>query len=235
MHGISRLLRSKKTDAMNEKEQTLRQLRHVGEAIVSMFGKNCETCIHDLTDLHHSLIFISGQVTGREIGAPATDLLVKMLRTGSTKPTDMHGYRTVTDGGRVLKSSTTFIYDSGGQPIFAFCINLDTTDYFNASQALHQFLVDDQSNGSTGPAETFAHQPSETIDALFQQAVVEIGKQPATMSTEEKTDLVEILERNGALQFKGAVEQIALLAGVSKYTIYNYLKKIHARQAINHL
>ena len=63
----------------------------------------------------------------------------------------------------------------------------------------------------------------------------EIGKQPATMTTEEKTALVEILERNGALQFKGAVEQIALLAGVSKYTIYNYLEKIHARQAVNHL
>ena len=53
------------------------------------------------------------------------------------------------------------------------------------------------------------------------------------MSTAEKTLLVETLERNGALQFKGAVEQIALLAGVSKYTIYNYLKKVHTRQAIN--
>jgi predicted transcriptional regulator YheO len=55
------------------------------------------------------------------------------------------------------------------------------------------------------------------------------------MSTAEKTDLVAILERSGALQFKGAIEQIALLAGVSKYTIYNYLKKIHARQAVNHM
>jgi len=55
------------------------------------------------------------------------------------------------------------------------------------------------------------------------------------MTTDEKTELVAILERSGALQFKGAVEQIALLAGVSKYTIYNYLKKIHAKQAVNHV
>jgi len=200
-----------------------------------MFGKNCETCIHDLNDLHHSLIDINGSVTGREIGAPATDLLVKMLKNANLRPPDRHNYRTVSGDGRVLKSSTTFIYDSTDKPIFAFCINFDTTEYFNANQALNQFLVQEPNGSDSDSSETFAHLPSETIEALFQQAVNEIGKQPATMSTDEKTDLVEILERNGALQFKGAVEQIALLVGVSKYTIYNYLKKIHARQAVNHL
>ncbi len=220
---------------MNERKLIFDKLKQIGEAIVAMFGRNCEICIHDLDDLHNSLIHIKGSVTGREIGAPATDLLVKLLKSGSPKPKDIHEYRTVTGDGRVLKSSTTFIFDSTGKSIFAFCINFDTTEYFNASQALNQFLVQEQSEAPGDPSETFAHSPSETIEAMFQQAVMEIGKQPATMSTDEKTDLVEILERNGALQFKGAVEQIALLAGVSKYTIYNYLKKIHARQAINHM
>ena len=220
---------------MNERERIFKQLQQIGDSIVAMFGKNCETCIHDLTDLHHSLIHINGTVTGREIGAPATDLLVKLLENANGRPEDLHNYRTVSGDGRILKSSTIFISDSSDNPIFAFCINFDTTEYFNASQALQHFLIAEQHEPPADPSETFAHSPSETIEALFQQAVMEIGKQPATMSTEEKTDLVEILERNGALQFKGAVEQIALLAGVSKYTIYNYLKKIHARQAMNHL
>ena len=220
---------------MKERDLILKQLQQIGESIVSMFGRNCETCIHDLTDLHNSLIYINGTVTGREIGAPATDLLVKMLKNANDKPDDLHNYRTVSGDGRTLKSSTTFISDNTGKPIFAFCINFDTTEYFNASQALHQFLLPEQNELGRPVTVEFAHSPSETIEALFQQAVLEIGRQPATMTTEEKTDLVEILERSGALQFKGAVEQIALLAGVSKYTIYNYLKKIHAKQAINHL
>lgn len=224
---------------MTERERILTQLQQIGRATVAMFGKNCETCIHDLKDLQHSLIHINGSVTGRTIGAPATDLLVKILNKSDGGPEDIHDYRTVSGDGRVLKSSTIFIFDRKHEPIFAFCINFDTTDYFNASQAISQFLVDDLngtgSNQSSSHAETFAQSPTETIEALFQQAVLEIGKQPATMTTDEKTDLVEILERNGALQFKGAVEQIALLAGVSKYTIYNYLKKIHVRQAINHI
>lgn len=222
---------------MEERDRIFKQLKQIGNAIVSMFGKNCETCIHDLNDLQHSLVHINGSVTGRAIGAPATDLLVKILRKADGRPEDMLDYRTVSGDGRVLKSSTTFIFDNQDHPLFAFCINFDTTDYFNASQALTPFLFH-EINGSgdhSDPLETFAHSSGETIEALFQQAILELGKLPATMSTDEKTDLVEILERSGALQFKGAVEQIALLAGVSKYTIYNYLKKIHAKQAINHL
>ncbi len=220
---------------MTERERIFKQLQQIGDSIVSMFGRHCEICIHDLTDLHHSLIHLKGTVTGRAIGAPATDLLVKLLQNANGRPEDLHNYRTVSGDGRTLKSSTIFISDSSDRPLFAFCINFDTTEYFNASQALQQFLIAEHNDPPADPAETFAQSPAETIEALFQQAVLEIGKQPATMSTEEKTDLVEILERNGALQFKGAVEQIALLAGVSKYTIYNYLKKIHARQAINHV
>lgn len=221
---------------MNERDLILSHLQQISDAIVSMFGKSCETCIHDLNDLQKSLVYINGSVTGRRVGAPATDLLVRILEKGDGRPDDMHNYKTVSGDGRILKSSTTFVCDSTNQPIFAFCINFDTTDYFNAVQAMAAFTIGEAAGaGPADPAETFAHSPAETIEALFQQAVLEIGKQPATMSTEEKTDLVAILERSGALQFKGAIEQIALLTGVSKYTIYNYLKKIHARQAVNQL
>ena len=81
--------------------------------------------------------------------------------------------------------------------------------------------------------ETFAATVGETIEALFEQAVSAVGKQPATMSTEEKTRLVKALENKGAFQIKGAVDQVAILAGVSKYTVYNYLQKVRAALTIN--
>lgn len=220
---------------MQERDRILLHLQQMADAIVALFGKNCEVCIHNLGDLHKSLVYISGSVTGRSPGAPATDLLVKALKKPADQIEDMHNYRTTSGDGRTLKSSTIFVRDSSDTPIYACCINLDTTDFFNASQVLSSFLVPEENGGYQGSPETFSHSTGETIEALFEQAVVQMGKQPATMTTDEKTALVEILENHGAFQFKGAVEHIALLIGVSKYTIYNYLKKIHARQAINHL
>ncbi len=71
------------------------------------------------------------------------------------------------------------------------------------------------------------------MDALFEQAVSQIGKQPATMSTDEKMRVVNVLNREGTFRIKGVVNQVALKLGVSNYTIYNYLKKIRAAHAIS--
>jgi len=220
---------------MQKQERVLNQLQQLAKAIVALFGRHCEVCIHRLDDLQKSLIHINGSVTGRPLGAPATDLLVKTLKKPANQIEDIYNYRTTSGDGRTLKSTTIFIRDSHDIPVYAFCINLDTTEFFNARQLLASFLTAEENELDSGPPETFSHSTGETIEALFEQAVAEMGKKPASMSTEEKTTLVQIMESYGAFQFKGAVEQVALLVGVSKYTIYNYLKKVHARQAINHL
>jgi len=210
---------------MTEKESIFQNLKQMADAVVALFGKNCEACIHDLTSLHNSLSYIQGEVTHRKPGAPATDLLLKMLKSNGGKGEDMHNYKTTTTDGRSLKSTTTFIRDSRNVPIAAFCINFDTTEFFNASQALTPFasVVD---NGQQQNPETFANSVSETVEALFDQAAAEIGKHPATMNVEEKTQLILLLEEHGTFQFKGAVEQVALMMGVTKFTVYNYLKKV---------
>ena len=215
---------------MTEKESIFNNLKRMADAVVSLLGKNCEACIHDLTLLEKSLIYIQGNVTGRKPGAPATDLLMKMLQQNSGKAEDMHNYKTTTADGRSLKSTTTFIRDSADRPLAAFCINLDTTDFYNASQALMPF-INLQENNYQARTETFAHSAGETVEALFFQAVEEIGKHPATMNVDEKTELTRRMEENGTFLLKGAVEQVAQMMGVTKFTVYNYLKKVRSSNA----
>lgn len=210
---------------MTEKESIFQNLQQMADAVAALFGKNCEACVHDLTDLHNSLIYIQGEVTHRKPGAPATDLLLKMLKSNGGRGEDMHNYKTTTTDGRSLKSTTTFIRDSKGTAIAAFCINFDTTEFYNASLALLPFASITE-NDHPHNIETFANSVSETVDALFEQAISEIGKHPATMNVEEKTQLIQLLEEHGTFQFKGAVEQVAFLMGVTKFTVYNYLKKV---------
>lgn len=211
--------------AMTEREHTFNNLQRMADAVVALLGKNSEACVHDLTCLQNSLVYIQGNVTHRKLGAPATDLLIKMLRNNPGVPEDMHNYKTTTADGRSLKSTTTFVLDSQGKPLAAFCINLDTTDFYNASQALMPF-INIQGNDHQPTSETFAHSPEETIEALFFHAVEEIGKHPSTMNIDEKTQLTRQLEENGTFLLKGAVEQVAQLMGVTKFTVYNYLKKV---------
>jgi predicted transcriptional regulator YheO len=208
---------------MTETELIFTNLVKIADSIAFLFGKNCEACIHELSSLQKSLVYIAGNVTGRPIGTPATDLLIKRLEENAT-PQDMHNYKTTTSEGRSLKSSTTFVSDRNGKPVAALCINFDTTELYNASQALAPFLhlAEDQSTNQ----ETFSHFDGETVEAIFTQAVERVGKHPATMAVEEKTLLISLLEENGIFQLKGAVEEVAHLMGVTKFTVYNYLKKV---------
>jgi predicted transcriptional regulator YheO len=215
---------------MTEKECIFINLQRIADAVVSLLGKNCEACIHDLTLLENSLVYIQGDVTGRKPGAPATDLLIKMLQQNSGKALDKHNYKTTTADGRSLKSTTTFIRDAIGKPLAAFCINLDTTDFYNASQALMPF-INIQENNHQARTETFAHSAGETVEALFFHAVEDIGKHPATMNVDEKTELTRRLEENGTFLLKGAVEQVAQMMGVTKFTVYNYLKKVRSNNS----
>jgi predicted transcriptional regulator YheO len=210
---------------MNDKECFLHNLQSLADAVVAMFGRNCEACVHDLTSLHSSLVYIRGEVTHRLPGAPATDLLVKMIN--SPKETgDVHTYCTTSNEGRSLKSTTTLIRDGEGRAIAAFCINFDTTEFYNAGQALLPFLHPDI--GAPSSTETFAHSAGETMDALFHNAVRGMGKHPTTMNVDEKKHLIAILEADGLFQFKGAVEQLAKMMGITRFTVYNYLKRVRS-------
>ncbi len=217
---------------MNEREWILGTLAQIADALAGAFPRNLEVVVHDLSDPRRSIRHIAGDVTHRKPGGPITDLVVRALRREGREIRDRHNYRTTTRDGRLLKSSTAFIRDRRGEVVAAFCINFDTTDYRNACQALEMFANATADFDGEEKTETFANSITETIEALFEQTVARIGKQPASMSTQERLALLRALEENGIFQIKGAVEQVALRMGISKYTIYGYLKKIHLEQGL---
>ena len=64
---------------MNEKACILNVLKQVADAVIKTFGRSCEVSVHDLSNLNKSLIYIAGNVTKREPGAPITDMALKAL------------------------------------------------------------------------------------------------------------------------------------------------------------
>lgn len=209
-------------------------LRQMADAVAVTFGPSCEVAIHDTSDPRHGIVHLAGNVTRRKAGAPISDAVVgSLIREGHTVK-DRHNYKTVLEDGREIKSTTVFIRDGAGDVVAAFCINFDTTDHVNAMRALEQITRCSDSDGEpVAPlTETIAFSIDDTVDALFEQAVAEIGKQPVSMSTEEKIRLVGELERKGTFQIRGVVNQVALRLGVTHFTVYNYLKRIRAAAAV---
>lgn len=193
--------------------------------IVKTFGQSCEVAVHDFRDLEHSLIHIEGVLTGRQIGAPITNIVTKAWRQDGDGVEDILAYPTKAGNGRTLKSSTNFLRDDQGHVVGALCINFDITD-LEKFQASLQSLVHIDKGTTRGAGEHFARTVGENSEVIFNTAVKRLGKLPATMTREEKVALVRILDEEGAFLIKGMVQYAAKGMDVSIYTIYNYLRQV---------
>ena len=205
----------------SEKRQVFDLLKDVGLALSSMLGRCCEVVIHDTSDLEHSIVWIEGDVTGREVGGVMSDRGLENLRKGEVHP--LFNYTTYTDTGKTLKSCSIWLRDSEGEIYGAFCINLDVT----AIAQLQDFVRDlapDSSRADAG--ETHAQTLQELLDTMIAECEYRIGASAEEMTKNERVEMVRILDERGAFQVRNSVSYVAGRAGVTRKTIYNDLREV---------
>lgn len=109
-------------------------VRFLGEAL----GPDTEVVLQDCSDFEHSILAIAnGNISGRAVGGPTTDLVLRIWQNREYEHKDyLVRYAGTTSDGRRLMSSTFFIRDSGGVVIGFLCINHDTSAQGRAKQAV---------------------------------------------------------------------------------------------------
>ena len=208
-----------------EEQALFKNAIHIADVVVRTFGHLCEVAIHDFRDLEHSLIHIEGSLTGRQAGAPITNIVTKAWRQGGNEVEDIVAYPTSTPSGKTLKSSTSFIRNSRGAVIGAFCLNFDLTDFERFQGVLHS-VMRYESHPGKDMSEAFASCMGETSEAIIETAIKRAGKHPAAMNREEKKNFIRILDEEGAFLIKGMVQYLAKTMQVSIYTLYNYMREL---------
>jgi predicted transcriptional regulator YheO len=112
------------------------------DALAEACGKNCEVVLHDFSQPDKSIIKIAnGHITDRDVGSPATDLILSFLGKKGRKVDSLIGYRTRTKKGAELKSTTVFIGDNRGEIVGSRCINIDITPYISLKNLYDQYCV----------------------------------------------------------------------------------------------
>jgi predicted transcriptional regulator YheO len=193
--------------------------------IAKTFGDNCEVALHDFTDLHQSVVAISnGHVTGRGIHSTMTEISYNKVVEG-TVDKDMVNYTGKSKDGRVMKSTTTFIRDDEDKVIGCFCINFDMTELVGARKIFNDIMKID-SDLVFEKEDAGENKVSSVLSNLVNSAIDEFGKPIIYMTKEEKVAVVKRLDAQGTFLIKGAIDYVANVLCVSRYTIYNYLDEI---------
>ena len=211
----------------------LRAFVPVVRGLAELFGQDCEVVLHDVARLPHSIVAIeNGAVTGRAVGDPPTDRMLRNLRNAD-ETDDVRLYLTSRDG-KILKSLAVTLRDEDGRPLGLLGLNVDISAIIQAQRALANLTAVGRLGGEAVPvaAEIFAGDIRDVVAGMVTTILGEMGKTPAAMSREEKMEVVKRLEERGTFLVKRSAEQVAEALDLSRYTIFSYLKEIrHGAEA----
>lgn len=197
------------------------------EGIASTFGKNCEVVLHDVRYPQSSIIAIfNGHVTGRAVGGPMSEYGLADLRRGQFEKHRVN-YSKRTKEGKLLKSTSLFIKDENEKLIGYLCINYDISELTIAKNIINDLIsITEIADFPGGNVESFGSTVNEILGSIVDKTMESIGKPVAFISKDEKVKIVQLLDEKGVFLIKGAVDYVAKVLCVSRYTVYNYLDEI---------
>jgi predicted transcriptional regulator YheO len=207
----------------------LASLKTVVEGVAEVFGTNCEIVLHSLEDLSHSCIKIEhGHVTGRSVGSPLTDLGIEIVNKADSLDKDVVGsYYSTLDDGRILKSVTILIRNAQGKPIGCMCINIDLSVPF--VELIRGFLPPSGKSPFGTMVEHFPLAVDDLVRRTLETVMTDVNKQREISPSEKNKMVVEELYNKGMFNVKGVVDVIAKEMGISRYTVYNYIRDARVR------
>jgi predicted transcriptional regulator YheO len=211
--------------------QVFELLSRVARAIVATVGAQCEVVVHDLRNPEQTLIAISGNLTGRAVGAPVPDTEF-LLRNLTTFQDDMIRQPARTPRGQELLSTTVWVRDTTGAIVGANCINMDFNDLRHARDLLNRALTGIEAAPEAEVLETFATSPHDYVEIALRGAIRKVGKPLHHLNRQDKIAIIDALEQAEVFRCSHAVEIVMEQLGISRASIYAYLKEIRAETEV---
>lgn len=218
----------------------LQQYVKLTEFLGQALGPDYEVALHDLTDKNKSIIAIANNhVSGREIGAPLTNMALSILKDKSYETSDyrLHYYG-VAVNGKDLRSNTMFIKQNG-RLIGMLCINFDDSRYRELSDRIlglchpDAFVADvlpAQASGAPSllhPApEKFRNSTEAVASDAINRELEHLGVTADRLTSEERLRIISVLDANGTFLLKGAVKDVAAGLHCSQASVYRYLSQL---------
>lgn len=230
-------------------EQYARLTKFLGLAL----GPDYEVVLHDLTDKNRSIIAIANEhVSGRELGAPLTNMALSVLQDRSYETSDFRLHdRGISADGRELRSNTMFIKQDG-RMIGMLCINFDDSRFRDVSAQLMGLCHPDifvssvmpklGGGGQDAPAapppppEKYRNTTEAVASDAIHRELEQLGVPSDRLTSEERLHIISSLEKGGIFLLKGAVKDVAAELHCSQASVYRYLSQIkgtHVRPGDN--
>jgi len=203
-----------------EQRLLLDQVKQIADGLAKTFAPFCEVVVHDLLDPSQAVLAIHNNLSGREVGHPATELGIARIADPGFEQV-IANYPNKFADGRQVKSTSIGIKDSEGRYIAALCMNIDLTVFQGFQGMLNQFTA---VQVDAPAAETLDPAGAEMIRSRIDQFAARLATTPRALKAADRRHLVKELKSAGLLEVRRSMETIAEHLGVSRASVYSYAK-----------
>lgn len=214
-------------------KKTKSQYTILAEFLGKILGPEYEIVLHDIDDKVHSIAYIeNGNISGRSIDDPQTDLTFKYIKDKTVANNDyIINNKGVEKYNKVIRSSSMFIKDDDNKLTGMLCINFNGSKYVNlAKQILKLTHMENASieneylNNPSGLMDNITSSITEATDNAVSQSLEDSYIPVERLTQEEKVEIVRELEGKGVFMLKGAVSEVAEKLSISEATLYRYIR-----------
>ena len=205
--------------------------------LATVLGNDTEVVLQDFTNgFDHSLVYIKNNLSNREIGSPATDFVLDIVRNKIYIESDyLVNYRSRTYSGKNLYSSSYFIKDELNELVGMICINSDKSKMISLKKLFESgiSIIDENLLGDKDKIsadDTIVENFNQSVDSLIDDLIFKEtnGKDLSQykLSKSEKISIVQVLDTKGFFEFKDSISKVASIFQMSEVSIYKYLQEV---------
>ncbi|ELP9694095.1 PAS domain-containing protein [Salmonella enterica] len=192
------------------------------DCLGTFLGEYCEIVLHSFEDLHHSVIHIvNGHVTGRERGAPVTNVaLEKLAEFNSTN--DMWDVYFSNKGARPFKSSSSLIVNKNKSPVGMICMN------FALDMPLNAF-IDNFAKSNNYRNESFTQVINNLVLSHLEPVKNMVYANTGIPSKNKNYEIIRELNSIGLFEFPVTNKIVSSSLGISPNTVYKHLRSLNSK------
>lgn len=204
------------------KDTPLTSICKTAKAIADLLGEDCETVVHDILakPVPAIVVIYNGHVSRRDYASTKSiygeDVTIGDRRWKIIGDDEVFTCRIVTPEGRVIKTASIDFIGEGYHYVLG--INYDVTAVDRMNRYLTRLLKD----------EGYADINSavfQTLNEAVEKALYSLGEPPDKLSADQRKYIVRVLNDQNLFTVQKAIPFVAEKLGVSRTTIYNYLKE----------
>ncbi|HDS1689776.1 TPA: PAS domain-containing protein [Pseudomonas putida] len=198
---------------------TLENYKAIADSIALLLYPHAEVIVHELHS--QTVVHIANNFSRRKLG---DDSAIDHELDDVLGGTNLGPYEKLNWNGQKIRSISTVLRDSQGDPEYLMCINLNVSVLEQARVALDAFFQ--MSRLVPQPDSLFRNDWQERINTFLHAWLQARNLSLQTLQMKDKRSLVQALYAEGAFEGRSGADYVANVLSMGRATVYKYLKEL---------